>query len=288
MSKSYEWNIFGRAVRAYLSDLREDFEKGWHGRFTLYLDESGRRVFSVEYHVPSHHISVRFHAGHDEAPIKASFNVGLFGVYLGVEHPAFAKVRDAVIRMWPLKRQLSKYSGRDFSLAVHDHAVWWTVGADDAGWASETPRWRQGSWHPIGRNMRQGEPELIEEREVLVPMPERSYRAKARLERTNWGFSKLPRRFDRVDRHVHINMLDGEQIPFPGKGENSWDCGDDAVFSISVPGDSIEDGIGEIVASVLRSRRRNLQRRRRHHEAREALRGAPRPRHRARGLGRPG
>jgi hypothetical protein len=178
-------------------------------------------------------------------------------VYLSAEHPLLAKVRDAIIRAWPLDRQSYSFSGRDFSLSFHDQGVFWSIGADDMGWSSGTPRWRYGAWHPLGHFQRQGEPEVIEQREVLVPMPERSYRGLARLERSRWGFPKLPRHFDRVDYHVSIEMADGEQVPFPGKGENSYDCGEDAAFGLSCPARTIEDGVGRLVASVLRDRRRH-------------------------------
>jgi len=258
MNRSFDWTILGQPVRAYLSDFKgdRDHERGWHGRLSVYFGEACNRALSAEYHVPSHHYKVAFNAGHDDAPLKASFNCGLFGVYLNAELPWFAKARDAIVRAWPLERQVSSYSGRDFSLAFFDHGVFWNVGADDSGWASGTPRWRSGSWHPLGHLVRQGEPEVVEEREVVVPMPERSYRAKARLERSRWGFGVFPRFLDRASHHVDVEMLAGEQVPVPGKGENSYDCDEDAVFSHSTRADTIEDGVGSVVASVLRRRRR--------------------------------
>lgn len=258
MSKSYERTILGRPVRFYLSSDKGErgYEKGWHGRLSAYLDESCRRVFNVEYHVPSHHYGIAFRANHNDEPLHASFNCGLFGVYLSVSLPIFAKLRDAIIKAWPLDRQSYSFSGRDFSITFHDHAVWWSVGADDMGWSSGTPRWRHGGWHPLGHNMRQGEPELLEERPILVPMEERSYRGKAKLERTRWGFTKLPRMFDRIDYHVTIDMEKGEQVPFPGKGENSYDCGMDGAFGMSCRASSIEEGVGHLVGSVMRDRKR--------------------------------
>lgn len=256
MSKARDLVIFGRKIRTYLSEF-DDEGKGWHGRLSVRPgDDSLRWGAQVEYHVPSRHYSVRFCASSDR-PLSASVNVGLFGFYLSAEHPALERIRNAVVRAWPLPRAVYSFSGREFSVSFHDHAVFWSLGADDMGWDAQTPEWRQGAWHPLGFFRRQGEVELVDEREVLVPMPERSYRAKARLERTHWGFDKAPRRFDRVERHVTIEMLDGEQIPFPGKGENSWDCGDDATFSLSCRANTIEDGVGRLVASVLRSRRRH-------------------------------
>jgi hypothetical protein len=134
--------------------------------------------------------------------------------------------------------------------------VFWSLGADDMGWSSGTPKWRHGAWHPLGHFMRQGEPVVVETREVLVPMPERSYKAIAKLERSRWGFGKLPRVFDRIDYHVDIEMQPGEQVPVPDKGENSYDCGEDASFAMSCPASSIEEGIGKLVASALRDRYR--------------------------------
>lgn len=255
MSRSYEWNVLGRAIRLYRSSFAGErgYEKGWHGRLALYLDESCRRVFGIEYHVPSKCLSVRFSANHDDSPIQFSVNLLLAGAYFSFEHPLMSKLRDKICSLVSVDG-VRKYSGREFSVSVHDHAVWWEFGADDMGWSSKTPRWRKGAWHPIGRLMRQGDVELIEEREVLVPMPERSYKAKAKLERTRWGFTKLPRYFDRIDHGFDIQMLEGEQIPFPGKGENAWDCDDDAAFGMSGTARTIEDGIGRFVASVLRDR----------------------------------
>ena len=51
-------------------------------------------------------------------------------------------------------------------------------------------------------------------------------------------------------------MHEGEQIPVPGKGENSWDCGEDATFSLSCPSTTISEAIGEMVKSCMRTRER--------------------------------
>lgn len=62
-------------------------------------------------------------------------------------------------------------------------------------------------------------------------------------------------------------MLDGEQIPVPGKGENSWDCGEDATYAFSCMADSVEDGIASLVRSILVRRRKYGGRNWRHIEA---------------------
>lgn len=86
--------------------------------------------------------------------------------------------------------------------------------------------------------------------EVFVPLPEGSYRAIATPETYVWRrrfYVPLRRRDD-----VRLDIPGG--IPFSGKGENSWDCGDDGLFGCG--GDTIEDAIAQAVKSVLRARRR--------------------------------
>lgn len=44
-------------------------------------------------------------------------------------------------------------------------------------------------------------------------------------------------------------------IPFPGKGENSWDCGDDAYYGFG--GATIESAVADIIADTLKRRGNN-------------------------------
>lgn len=121
------------------------------------------------------------------------------------------------------------------------------------GWCRDDPWWRKQcvlhvvDWL-IGRDRcetTKGQPV-----EVFVPMPEGCYRAIATPETYVWRrrfYVPLRRRDD-----VRLDIPGG--IPFSGKGENSWDCGDDGLFGCG--GDTIEDAIAQAVKSVLRARRR--------------------------------
>jgi len=173
-------------------------------------------------------------------------------VTLGVQVPLVAQFWLSI----DLLNMCWRGPSRALDISIHDSALYWKLFAPMNSWSSSTPRRVDGSWHPLGFHMRQGKVEVLEERDVLVPMTERSYRARAKLTRSRWGLTRLPRAFDRARTHVDIDMLEGEQIPFPGKGENSWDCGDDATFSMHCPALSIEEGIGVLVGSVLRNRHR--------------------------------
>lgn len=45
-------------------------------------------------------------------------------------------------------------------------------------------------------------------------------------------------------------------IPHPGKGENSWDCGEDRTYGLTTKADTVEKAIAAVVESSLRDRRR--------------------------------
>ncbi len=150
----------------------------------------------------------------------------------------------------------SKWSGRDLSLRVFDTAIWWKLWVCDHGWTRSRPKWRDGCWHPIGYNRTQGEPELIESRRALVMMPERNYKANVRLERVKIGWDRLPRIFDKTITCATVDMLDGEQIPFPGKGTASYNCGEDACYGWSGRAKSVDDATWQVSLSVLKDRKR--------------------------------
>ena len=84
---------------------------------------------------------------------------------------------------------------------------------------------------------------------VVGQWPGDEYRGTASKERSTWR-----RRFStKVVEGYRIDMEQG--IPFPGKGENSWDCGDDAYFGFG--GATIEGAIDRIVADTTRRRGKN-------------------------------
>lgn len=84
--------------------------------------------------------------------------------------------------------------------------------------------------------------EIIETQNVLIPMPEKSYSAKMELRRDTW---KRSRWFAHRTLRVHYDV--NEAIPHPGKGENSYDCGDDGIYGGCVPAESIAEAVGKIV-----------------------------------------
>lgn len=151
----------------------------------------------------------------------------------------------------------SKYrgygEGKSLSLTFSDGSMRWNVWVDPDSWQSTRPMWRDGSFNPldVALGRRDCTQVIKESRDVIVPMPEKSYPAKAELIEFTWKRPRWP--FSKSMLRVSLDVPGG--IPHEGKGENSWDCGTDATFGITT-GEcrSIPEGVGVLVGSVLRSR----------------------------------
>jgi hypothetical protein len=152
------------------------------------------------------------------------------------------------------RRPGAKYGNeRQIGLSIHDAAIWWDVWADQMERRSKDPKWRHGAFHfddfLLGRSVYSKRE--IERRETVVPMPEGCYPATITLTEDTW---KRPRWFPTRRLSANVEIPNG--IPHAGKGENSWDCGDDATYGMGCAAETVEEAIGKVVASCLRDRKR--------------------------------
>lgn len=143
------------------------------------------------------------------------------------------------------------FDERELGLSWHDGCVWLKLWCDDHGYRDRP--WHRNTicFHVVEWFTGRAKCEVVngETVEVMVPMPEGCYRARVTPETYTWtwrfGYQKV--------RHSYWLRIEGG-IPFSGKGENSWDCGDDGLWAIG--GETLEEAIGNAVASVLTKRRR--------------------------------
>jgi hypothetical protein len=90
---------------------------------------------------------------------------------------------------------------------------------------------------------------VIESGRCEIPMPEKTYKAKYEITEYTHSRSRwFTKRFKRVD------ITPDEGIPHPGKGTCSYNCGDTALESMSIPTDSVPHAISKIVLEVHRLR----------------------------------
>ena len=156
-----------------------------------------------------------------------------------------------IVSLW-LSTELIRGQGhKELSLKIHDWSIWWNLWTSSMEWSSQTPRWRNGCFHILdflfGKNKYVRE--IIEERDVQIPMPEGNYDAHIKFCKDVW---KRSRGFSKTILRIDADIPKG--IPHAGKGENSWDCGDDATFGMCCTANSIVEGVGEIVKSCLKTR----------------------------------
>jgi len=127
----------------------------------------------------------------------ASCHVGISissdtGVTFGVALPLFAfyfGVSGIIPDAW-----LYKWDWYDLSVAIHDWAIWINAWADDSQTDYREPWWkrRKFNWCPVDTFL--GRPKYseheLDQRNVVIPMPEKSYPATVKLFESSW---KRPR-----------------------------------------------------------------------------------------------
>lgn len=143
---------------------------------------------------------------------------------------------------------------RECRIAVHGWTLWIQPWAKTMEWAAGDPWWVRGvsiNLPDLVLGRTRHRLDIVRERiPIAIPMPEGVYQATATFERRTW---KRPRWFAKTRFYTAVDVPKG--VPFAGKGENSWDCGDDGLFGYSVAGHDLEKAIAHGVETVLKRRR---------------------------------
>jgi hypothetical protein len=149
---------------------------------------------------------------------------------------------------------------RRIGLRFHNGAAWFAFWEDEMEWRSKDPWWMRGrvgldDVADIVFGKIAYSHQVLETRPVSIPMPEGVHDAIAKRTLSRWVRPRFPwYPVSRESYGVQIDIPKG--IGHPGKGEDAHNVGDDAVFGISTDASNVEEAIGKLVASVLRSRMR--------------------------------
>jgi hypothetical protein len=139
----------------------------------------------------------------------------------------------------------------------HHGGLWWNVWQNDFESRSTDPKWRRGHFDPMdflfGRDVYAQRP--LKTVPVEVPMPEKAYPATVTLFESTWTRRRWPH-WPLTRRMVRSEIDVPEGVPHPGKGENSWDCGEDATYSLTCAETTVDGAVAALVRSVLRDRRK--------------------------------
>lgn len=203
-----------------------------------------------EWHLFPKSFRIRFGLAHYDCALSFSLSFYFFSVYFDLDHSRLESWIQHLTR-----RRGQKYgNGREIGVSIHGGIVWFSIYEDPMMSSAKDPRWWKFHIDVVkllfGKETFKSE--YLEKKELPIPMPEGPYMAEITLKKDTW---KRPRWFAKSLKRADIKMK--QPIPFPGKGENSWDCGEDACHGMSCQADSFADAIGKMVTSVLRDRMRN-------------------------------
>lgn len=183
------------------------------------------------------------------------FNLGityLFGISFHIK--IFPYKWDRVIG---LGKQRATY-GYDTGFSIFGDAIWFKWWRDDVGqgWSNKDSLWKRKEFNFNPADFFLGHEKHssrdINKTPVVVSMPEKNYEGSVRLFESTW---KRPRwLFSRRIIRTELELKEG--IPHPGKGENSWDCGEDCTYGMTAPCNTVYEAIAQMVESVMRNRQR--------------------------------
>ena len=204
-----------------------------------------------EWTTRSHFIMLDFEADPGEREWQISFGCWFFTFWLTAE------VKWP--RYWAWHKERWKYEAMEVSIGYNCSEgmgggfFTWRLWSSGDSWDCKTPKWRDGTFHLndflLGQ-MVHTERAIEEYPDVEFPMPERIYHGSVRLFESTWKRPRSPF----VARILRADIKMAEPIPHPGKGENSWDQGQDATYSMTCPARTLAEAIGAMVESSMRDR----------------------------------
>lgn len=217
----------------------------WH----LGRRDHERKVVAVEFYWASWRFGVSL--GTDDEGWNLSVRVPPLALYLSLDGIFWQPMR-TLIATWDNNRPFTLPDERVCDFYISDWRVQITPWGRRNEWTRADPWWVRGVSCDL-RNLVLGRVKYTTEELALVPcsipMPEGTYQAVAKIERQSW---KRPRWFRHTRTSAWLDIPKG--IPHAGKGENSYDCGDDGLFGIG--GDTIDAAILRAQQSVTKSRQR--------------------------------
>lgn len=190
---------------------------------------------------------------YDDEPLHLFLGFfGLFTVFLSIN----AKWARNLLERADPNRENGKpsYQGREWELRFHADVIRWNIGCSPDGW-STADGWRNSSFYFLdwlfGRHKYKSE-ELQRGMEVAFVFPEGVYTGTVTLTRDTWKRKRWPR-----TKVVYRANIEVPKPPmFAGKGENSYDCEDDAIYGMTCQAKSLHEAITAYEAAVYRNRAR--------------------------------
>lgn len=223
-------------------DINEDkrhffSRRGWASIWNTRNDNKafGGLGFHWEATILSHFLHITLSMGGEDRELGLSFACYIFALWLSIENI--------------LPRSWFGWDGwpRKTGISWHDGALWIEANAGINGQplVLNIVDWLLGRQQYSHRVL-----EKQDDATVYIEADDRFYDCTVELAEDSW---KRPR-WPRIQKIVHADVRFVVPVPIPGKGENSWDCGDDAIFSSCFAAASIPEALEHVKTDVLRRR----------------------------------
>lgn len=168
---------------------------------------------------------------------------GLFNFYFGVEGLIPRK----------LMQKLFGYYTRHYEVSLFEEYISVEFHRDDCGWAKGWKGFHKMiDWKKIIFGKQTYGKRNISTERAYIEMPEGRYPATIEIFESTW----TRKRFIKPVKLIRYDITPDIPIPEPGKGENSWDIDDDALYSITLLADSLEEALRETAKSVMKTRKK--------------------------------
>jgi hypothetical protein len=236
---------------------KEDREKGYlfHGRGWLNFGEARSwMTLGFEWSCPSYMKNLGFEVDlnhYGDTAIGGRISLVLFTFYWSVENRTLYNLLEKITK----RRDDTYTNGRTIGFDISPHSISVSLWYDPMESQGSDPWWWHGYWDTqrlLKGKAHYSEQELRED-ECMIIMPERSYPARFKIYIARWEY---PRWFTQTKEMIEFKMVEG--IPIPGKGENSWDCGDDAVMGTTKEHrGSLRDAMNEVAMDAMKTRIRH-------------------------------
>ena len=222
-----------------------------HGRAWFKPFGYGRNLsFNLEWSLWSKRVSAGLGLADYDHAVSVHLCVYLFSLYFTLEYFPLEQWLQKIT-----KRKAEKYgNGRDIGFHWMEGSLFINLWSDPMEWRSQDPKWGSFTICPsdilLGKR-KYSERELRTDTRMLT-LPERTYPVQIKLMEATW---KRPR-WPFPDKIVRASVEVEGGVPVPGKGENSWDCGEDAIYSSTMPAKTFDEALSGLYASVMRDRER--------------------------------
>jgi hypothetical protein len=145
----------------------------------------------------------------------------------------------------PPKGHSHQEEERELSIRAFDGSIWWLLWRNDHEWDPKDWRHNHWNWREKLMTFLFGKRKYIKVEQppvaAVLTMPEGEYPCTVTLLESAWVRPRLPR--GAPVQRAEVTFPESRPVPIPGKGENGWDCGEDAVFSSSTLAASVPEAL---------------------------------------------